>query len=77
MDEQQVTPEQKEVMTALRGIELNDKYIYDLENDLRVLDYQRAELQKALDARKAQTKGIQDNYYKTLNRIYSIIPKHE
>lgn len=66
-----MTPEQKEIMIALRGIELNDKYIYDLKNDLRVLDMQREELQKTLAARQAQTKGIHDNYYKTLNRIYS------
>lgn len=70
-----MTPEQKDLMIALSGIELNDRYIYDLENELKVLDFKKREAQKQLDARKAQTQGVHDYYYRTLNRIYNI--KHE
>lgn len=64
-----MTPEQKELFIALKAIELNDKYIYDLENEIKILDFKKREALRQLDIRKDQTKGIHLNYYRCLAEI--------
>jgi prefoldin subunit 5 len=61
-----MTPEQKDLFAALKGIELNDRAIYDLENKLRNLDYERAEIQRELDIYKARHPKIERNFEKRL-----------